>query len=65
MEEFQCMTCGINCQIEGEYPVFYAWCNVCHKLADGFDPVEYAVNKYSEENDTDYEFHLDKGNHEE
>ncbi len=37
-----CQQCGDDCEIDGEYPKYFAWCDICNNYAVGFDEHEYA-----------------------
>jgi transcription elongation factor Elf1 len=41
MNEFECIKCGSICQIDGEFPKFFAYCDVCGDYAKGFDADDY------------------------
>jgi len=32
------------CQVDGEYPKFFAWCDECNDYAEGFDAFDYAAD---------------------
>lgn len=40
--EVECARCGTICQIDGEMPRYFAYCDGCQDYAGGFDSNEYA-----------------------
>lgn len=36
-----CKKCGEECQIDREFPKFFAWCYTCQDYAEGDDIEEY------------------------
>lgn len=39
----ECRRCGELCQVDGEFPKFFAWCDTCNDYAD-YDMSEYAAD---------------------
>lgn len=42
-DTIECKRCGSICQIEGEFPKFFAWCDTCNDYADA----DSAVDEYT------------------
>jgi hypothetical protein len=59
INEFQCERCGSDCIIDGDYPRFDCYCEVCKKEAEGFDVLEYAAKWYAEQLDSAADFRDD------
>lgn len=41
---FECTKCGELCMIDGDFPKFFCYCDVCHDYAQGFDDVEHVAD---------------------
>jgi hypothetical protein len=41
--EIECSRCHNICVIDGDFPKYFAWCEVCKDYAEGFNCVEYAA----------------------
>lgn len=44
MNEIECNRCGNICEVDGDYPKYFAWCDTCSDYAEGFDGDEYAAD---------------------
>ena len=44
MPEFECKKCHTVCQVDGDYPKFFCWCEECGDYAKGFDDSLYAAD---------------------
>lgn len=44
MNEIKCNRCGDICEVDGDYPKYFAWCDTCSDYAEGFDSDEYAAD---------------------
>ncbi len=44
MHEIVCAKCDTDCQVDGEYPKFFAWCWECNDYAEGFDVCDYGAD---------------------
>ncbi len=44
MNEIECNKCGDICEVDGDYPKYFAWCDTCSDYAGGFDCDEYAAD---------------------
>jgi len=53
--EFECKRCGNICEVEGEYPRFSCWCDVCDREAWGFDVLEYGSDYLADAIDAEVE----------
>ena len=42
--EFECEACHNICVVDGDYPKFFCWCDVCHNYAKGFNDAKYAAD---------------------
>jgi len=50
----ECTKCGTICQVDGEFPKFDAWCDVCHDYAT-CDMSEYTTDWFASKIDEAYE----------
>lgn len=39
--EVECRKCGSICMVDGDFPKYFAWCEICGDYADGFDVLAY------------------------
>jgi len=39
-----CKCCEEECQVDGEYPKFFSWCDTCDTEPEGFDCLSYAAD---------------------
>ena len=37
MSEHECTKCGTICEVDGDFPKYFAWCDECEDYAEGFD----------------------------
>ncbi len=44
MPDHKCTKCGEICEVDGEYPRWFAWCHECNDYAAGFDCLEYGAD---------------------
>jgi len=42
MSEVECSRCGEICEVDGDFPRCFAWCETCKDYAGGFDCNAYA-----------------------
>jgi hypothetical protein len=42
-DQVTCSKCGSTCDIDGDPPKYFAFCDTCDDHAQGFDPFDYAV----------------------
>ena len=42
MSEVECSRCGEICEVDGDFPKYFAWCGTCKDYAGGFDCNAYA-----------------------
>ena len=47
MENFICKKCKSECNVDGEYPKFFCWCDTCETYAKGFDVLKYSADYIS------------------
>ena len=50
-----CKKCGEICQIDGEFPKFFAYCDNCQDYVDDKDIDEYTADYLASEIDRAYE----------
>lgn len=55
----ECRRCGELCQVDGEFPKFFAWCDTCNDYAD-YDMTEYAADYLATKIDAAHERQRDK-----
>ncbi|MHA2280086.1 MAG: hypothetical protein ACXAC5_04320 [Promethearchaeota archaeon] len=57
--EVTCNKCKSICEVDGEYPKFFAWCDTCDDYAD-HDMMEFATEWYAGLIDYTYDMMRDR-----
>lgn len=51
-DAIECKRCGSICQVDGEFPKFFAWCDICE---DYVDVEDYTVDYFAAQIDKAHE----------